>query len=157
MRARILSILLLLLLAVPAQAQLCSREATPDIPTLFPETVDGLERQFYRTMNACVTHMYQGGAPWAVVSIEPNTDTFLGETAEGLEDHYRRVGARYLTVDGWPVTRVDQGDLGEEFITLRGAVRITVLVKQGDGGEKSEALARTFLREIFDRVPCAGT
>lgn len=153
MRARILSSLLLFLLAAPLQAQVCNPEVAPDIPMLFPDSVEGLKPQFYRAMSGCVTHMYQGGTPWAVVSIEPNTDIFLGQTAEGLVDHYQRNGTRYVLHEGWPVAMVDQDELGEEFITLRGPVRITVLVKEGDGEESLE-LAHAFFREIFQRVPC---
>lgn len=154
MRARVPCILLLALLAAPVGAQVCSPEAAPEISTLFPETVQGLEPEFYRAMSGCVTHMYQGGTPWAVVSIEPNQDAFLGETAAGLVQHYERNAADYLLFQEWPVVRIDQGPLGEEFVTLRGPVRITVLVKDGDGGAGSEALARAFFQAVFERLPC---
>jgi len=128
--------------------------AAPEIPTLFPESVDGLKPEFYRTMSGCVTHMYRGGSPWAVVSIEPNRDAFLGETAQGLVDHYERNDATYMRFEGWPIAVVDRGDLGDEYVALRGPVRIAVLVKEGDGGSRSEALARSFFEKIFPRIPC---
>jgi hypothetical protein len=158
MRARILSAVLLCLpvAAVPltAQTTTCDPEVSPDISILFPAAVEGLNAQFYQTMSGATTKLYKGGSPWAVVTIEPNQDLFLGTTADGLVDHYETSGADYVRFEEWPVTMVDQGELGESFITLRGAVRITVLVKEGDGGEATRNLARTFFREIFKLVPC---
>ena len=156
MRARVLSSLLLLLvfLALPGAAQVCAPDQGPEISTLFPDEVDGMERQFYRSMAGAVTNMYPGSTPWAVVSMEPNQDVFLGGTADGLIRHYDRAGTDYIRFEGWPVARIQQGDLGEEYVTLRGAVRLTVLVKEAATPAESEATARTFLAAIFPRIPC---
>ncbi|MFQ5537745.1 MAG: hypothetical protein ACE5GJ_09860, partial [Gemmatimonadota bacterium] len=152
----------LLMAAVhPVAAQECRGRSAPDIRALFPDSVNGLGRQFYNRLGDCYTNLYKpsegsGSTPWAVVSIEPNSDKFLGDTADGLAQHYTRAGTDFIRVDGWPVAFSVVEDLGDEFVTLKGPVRITVLIKEGDAGERSRTLATAFLRAILPSVPCEG-
>lgn len=158
MRARFLPVplaaaLVALLAAAPVGAQVCSPEAAPDVATLFPDEVEGLRPEFYRTQTGCVTKLYRGGSPWATLSLEPNRQE-LGRTADGLADHYAALGMDAFRHQGWPVARGAADELGQLFTTLRGPVKISVLVKDGDGGPGSEALARAFLDALFLRIPC---
>jgi len=40
------------------------------------------------------------------------------------------------------------------FIAVKGSVRITVLVKNGDHGQKSQDMATSYLHLILAKVPC---
>ena len=94
MRPRFLPLALLAWIAAPAGAQTCPKAPLPSLPELFPDTVQGMERQFYNRMDQCYTNIYRpsaeavkAGALWAVVSIEPSPTPSLGESAEGLVAH----------------------------------------------------------------------
>ncbi len=158
MRTRLPPVPLLAVLAAlsasAAGAQVCSPEVAPDVRGLFPEEVAGLQSEFYRAQTGCVTQLYRGGSPWAALSLEPNLEDELGRTADGLAAHYAEMGLTTFRHQGWPVVRGDPDELGQVFTTLRGPVKITVLVKDGDGGPAAQALARAFLDALFLRIPC---
>lgn len=160
MRPRILSLVLLACFAAPAQAQTCAKAPVPSVSDLFPDTVQGMERQFYNRMEQCYTNIYRpsteavkSGALWAVVSIEPSPEPSLGESAQELVAHYAQSGNETITVTGWPVG-VTASQAGHDFTALRGAVRINVVVKGGDGGPHTKNLAVAFLERILPLVPC---
>lgn len=160
MRPRILSLVLLACLAAPAQAQTCSKAPVSSVSSLFPDTVQGMKRQFYNRMDQCYTNLYRpsteavsAGALWAVVSIEPSPEPSLGESAQGLVGHYAQSGEETITVTGWPVA-FTASQAGHEFTAVRGSVRIHVVVKGGDGGPHTKNLAVAFLERILPLVPC---
>lgn len=165
MCARCLSPFLLLLAAAPLQGQTCYPEPASDIASLLPDRVAGLGRQFYTRQGECTTNLYrpvvmsadEGGA-WAVVSIEPGPGPSPGATATALADHWAdhwaERAAETWSLDGWPLAR-STTDLGIEFVALRGAYEVTVLVKDAASPDEEQALAGAILREIFIRIPCS--
>jgi cold shock CspA family protein len=160
MRPRFLPLALLAWIAAPAGAQTCPKAPLPSLPELFPDTVQGMERQFYNRMDQCYTNIYRpsaeavkAGALWAVVSIEPSPTPSLGESAEGLVAHYAGSEGGTVTVGGWPVA-VHASQAGHEFTSLRGGVRINVVVKGGDGGPHTKELAVALYERILPLVPC---
>ncbi|MEJ2204064.1 MAG: hypothetical protein P8170_08135 [Gemmatimonadota bacterium] len=160
MGPRILSLALLACFAASAQAQTCPNAPVPSVSDLFPDTVQGMERQFYNRMDQCYTNVYRpsmeavkSGALWAVVSIEPSPEPSLGESAQDLAAHYAESGKETITVTGWPVA-ITASPAGHEFTALRGSVRVDVVVKGGDGGPHTKDLAVAFLQRILPLVPC---
>jgi len=160
MRPWLTSLAVLACLSAPADAQTCKKAPLPYLPDVFPEVVEGLGRQFYNRMDECYTNLYrpsdavvEGGGLWAVVSVEPNGEIFLGEAAPGLAAHYANAGSSTITVDGWPVAHI-QSQAGDEFVALRGSVRVSVVIKGGDGGPPSTELATAFFKAIFPNLPC---
>lgn len=158
MRPGLLSLVLALALAAPTGAQVCKQTPPPSLPSLFPESLEGLARSYSMSPGVGCLALYRGddaGALWAVLSAEPNTALPLGEDAGALLVHYKGSGKKVIDVDGWPVA-VGYLPKGDEFTTLRGSVQLTVLVKNGDQGAASEALATAFLRAVLPAVPCGG-
>jgi len=158
MRSGLLSFVCALLLSAPAGAQVCKQTPPPSLPSLFPESLEGLARAFTLAPGGgCMAFYKKAGAEatamWAALSVDANPSLPLGESAETLASSYRSGGKKVVLVDEWPVA-VNYLPKGDEFITLRGSVRITVLVKNGDQGAGSEALAAAFLRAVFPGVPC---
>jgi hypothetical protein len=158
MRRGVLSFVTALLLASPAGAQVCNRTPPPFLPGLFPETVKGLDVQFSSAPGMGCMAMYratESGAIWAMVSADANPSLPLGESAPDLQKHYEGAGKPVITVDGWPIL-VSYLPKGDEFVTLKGAVQLSVLVKNGDQGAKSQELATAFLQALLPKVPCGG-
>jgi len=158
MRRRILLVLSATLLAAPAGAQVCTRTPPPFLPGLFPETVRGLPLEFSSAPGMGCMAMYRSGAPaglWALVSADANPSLPLGESATDLQKHYEGTGKPVITVDGWPVV-VSYLPKGDEFLTLRGSIMLSVLVKNGDQGERSQEMATSFLRAMLPKVPCGS-
>ena len=156
MRPGLLNFVLALVLAAPAGAQVCKQTPPPLLPSLFPESVEGLSRSYSMAPGAGCLALYRGASTerlWAVLSAETNTVGSAGETAEALNTHYAAGSKRVVVVDGWPVA-VSYLPKGDEFTTLRGSVQITVLVKNGDQGAASEGLATAFFRAVLPSVPC---
>jgi len=160
MRPRFLPLALLACAATPIQAQTCPKVPVPSLSELFPDTVQGMERQFYNRMDQCYTNIYRpsveavkSGALWAVISIEPSSEPSLGQSAADLVAHYAQAERETITVAGWPIA-VQAGQAGHEFTALRGSVRVNVVVKGGDGGKHTRNLAVAFLERILPRVPC---
>jgi len=90
---------------------------------------------------------------WASVSAETEPDAALGETAEGVRLRFTATGTKMLAVDGWPVAFSEKAT-GDEFLTVRGSVRIKVSVKNGDHGDLSQAFALPILQQMLAKVPC---
>ena len=44
--------------------------------------------------------------------------------------------------------------IGDEFVAVKGSLRLTVLVKNGDHGKVSQDLATPFLHLLLAEVPC---
>ena len=91
--------------------------------------------------------------PWAIVSIKDNPDPDLGEIADSIRRRYALPNYTLFTMAGWPVT-MREAPLGDEFVGLKGSVCVTVLVKNGDHGEISRALAEALMEEILPQIPC---
>jgi hypothetical protein len=91
--------------------------------------------------------------PWAMVSIKENADPALGEDAEAIRQHYAPPTHTLFTMAGWPVA-MREAPLGDEFVALKGSVCVTVLVKNGDHGEVSRALAEVLMEKILPQIPC---
>ena len=158
MRPGLLYFVFALVLAAPADAQVCKQTPPPFLPSLFPESVEGLARSYSMAPGVgCLALYRRAGSEglWAVLSADPNTVGSAGETAEALHAHYAAGSKQVVVVDGWPVA-VSYLPKGDEFTTLRGSVQVTVLVKNGDQGAASEALATAFFRALLPNVPCGG-
>lgn len=158
MRRGFLFVLSALLLATPAGAQVCHQTPPPFLPSLFPEAVKGLNLEFSSAPGMGCMAMYrtsQTGAMWAMVSADANPSLPLGEAAEALQSHYQAGGKQVITVDGWPIL-VAYLPKGDEFLTLRGSVQLSVLIKNGDQGAGSQELATAFLQAMLPKVPCGG-
>lgn len=158
MRRSLPFIACLLALAAPAGAQVCRQAPPPFLPSLFPETLQGLNREFSSAPGEGCMGMFRpaesgAGKMWAVVSVDPNTALPLGETAEALQSNYEGGGKAVILIDGWPAA-VAYVTMGDEFTTLRGSLKVTVLVKNGDHGTASQEMATAFLRAILPLVPC---
>ncbi len=158
MRPSLLSFVCALALVAPARAQICRQTQPPSLPSLFPESIETLAREFSLAPGVGCMALYrssEAAALWAVLSAEANTSLPLGESAESLAASYRSAGKKVVVVDDWPVA-VDYLPKGDEFVTLRGSVKIIVLVKNGDQGDQSEALAAAFFRAVLPGVPCGS-
>jgi len=168
MRSLILTILLLAVVAVPLQAQTspCGDVDAPPLSMLFPDEIAGMDRELYDTRDGCFTYLYKptafkpvdnDGGPWTVVMIEPHDDPFLGDTRDGLVRHYETAGMPFHEVGDWPITR-SETLAGEEFVTLKDDLRITVVVKDGTDAMSSKALADQFFGILLPRTAlrCSG-
>lgn len=158
MRRANLLVLSAILLSTPAGAQVCTRTPPPFLPGLFPESVKGLPLEFSSAPGMGCMAMYRSGEPgamWAMVSADANASLPLGESAKDLQAHYEGAGKQPLIVDGWPVA-VSYLPKGDEFLTLRGSIMLSVLVKNGDQGAKSHEMATAFLQAMLPKVPCGG-
>jgi hypothetical protein len=146
-------------LAIPAQAQVCKPAATP-LPNLLPKAVQGLDIEFCPSPGAGLMTMYRHADqarwltdPWTVVTLEPLADASVGESPASARAYLGNETTPFITVAEWPV-RVSQLPMGDEFKAVKGSVQVTVLVKNGDQGQASEALATAFLERILAKVPC---
>jgi len=165
MRTAFLTFLLIVAAAAPLQAQICRKGPSPELGTLFPNEVAGSTRAFYDSRDGCLTNLYRPAsyragegttaAQWAVVSIEPHDDPFLGESAEAMKAHYERSGMALYETSGWPVTFAEIS-AGHEFVTLKGDLRISVVIKDATGQASSWALAKKFFDDVLPKVlvPC---
>jgi len=160
MRTVLPAVLLMAVLAAPAQAQTCKKVPPPFLPGLFPERAAGMEVQFATDPTGGCTAMYRPASaaaraerPWAMVNIEANTDGALGEEPDSVLRRFTAPTYALYTMAGWPVV-MRQAPLGDEFVAVRGSVRVLVLVKNGDHGEVSRALAAAVMEQILPKVPC---
>jgi len=160
MRTGLPAFLLLAVLAVPAQSQTCRKVPPPFLPGLFPESAMGMELQFATDPTGGCTGMYRPASAaarasrtWAVVAIEANADEDIGATAEGVKAKFPAPTYTLFTMGEWPVA-MRQAPLGDEFVAVKGSVRVVVLVKNGDQGEASRALAAALMEQILPAIPC---
>jgi hypothetical protein len=160
MRTGLLSLICLCMAAASAQAQTCKKTPAPFLPELFPKEASGLPLEFSTAPGAGCMVLYRPAdadarqsTVWASVSAETEPDAALGETAESVRLRFAASGTTMLTVDGWPVA-FSQKATGDEFLTVRGSVRVKVSVKNGDHGEMSQAFASGILQQMLAKVPC---
>jgi hypothetical protein len=161
MRAILLGSVLALIMAAPVSGQTCAKTPLPFLPGMFPRSVAGMPVEFASApgSSGCMA-MYRPASqaeresePWVVVSIDPEPSDTLGRSADEMRKEYKSSATRFITVDGWPVS-MTQESVGDEFIAVKGSVRITVLVKNGDHGQKSQDMATSYLHLILAKVPC---
>ena len=160
MDARLPTLLLIALLASPAGAQTCKKVPPPFLPGLFPESVRGMALEFASDPMGGCRAMYRPESasarqsrPWAMVTIEVNPEANAGESPESVVNHFTALGTTMITLADWPVA-MRAAPLGEEFITLKGSVRVILLVKNGDQGDASRALATAVFAEVLPKIPC---
>jgi hypothetical protein len=160
MRSFLLCSAVAALVATPVGCQTCKRGPAPFLPDLFPRSVAGLNIEFSGAPGGGCMGMYRPedpaareSQPWALVSIDVETDESLGVSADRLRAHYAESDTHVIDVDGWPVA-VTAGTIGDEFTTVKGSLRISVIVRNGDHGQKSRDFAMPFLRQILAKVPC---
>lgn len=89
--------------------------------------------------------------PRVVVSIESEPSGTLGEWAEELHKQYAPESTAVITVDDWPVA-MKQASVGDECVAVKGALRITVLVKHGDHGPRSQEGALPYLHLLLAKL-----
>lgn len=161
MRAILLGSVLAVIVAAPAAGQTCKKTPPPFLPDLFPRSVAGISLEFASVpgSSGCMA-MYRPASQadresklWVVVSMEAEPSDTLGRSADELRKEYEGSATRFIIVDGWPVSMTEYS-IGEEFIAVKGSVRIIVLVKNGDHGQKSRDMATTYLHLILAKVPC---
>lgn len=159
MRAGLPILFLAALVASPLPGQVCSRVPPPFLPGLFPESALGLTLEFATDPSGGCTGMYRPASaearrtsPWAVVNIELNHEA-LGDTAEAIRTRFVPPLNTVYTMSGWPVV-MRVAPLGDEFVALKGSVRVMVLVKNGDQGEASRALAEAIMERVLPQIPC---
>jgi hypothetical protein len=160
MRHSLPTLLLLALVAGSVQAQTCKKAPPPFLPGLLPERVAGMPLEFATDPSGGCMSLYRpvssaarATEPWAVVTLEANTDDTIGESAEEIRARFTEPGMSVLTMSDWPIV-FRQLAKGDEYIALMGSVKVTVLVKNGDHGTASEALATRFFQAILPKVPC---
>jgi hypothetical protein len=160
MRAILLLLSVGLVLAAPVGSQTCKKAPPPFLPGLFPKEVEGYPLEFSSVPGGGCMGMYrpptearQESAPWVILRIEVEPDEALGESAPALLRGYKDMATPIITVDDWPVT-VTTRSIGDEFVAVKGSLRITVLVKNGDHGKASQDLATPFLHLLLSEVPC---
>lgn len=157
----ILATLLPLLCATAAlDGQACKKVPPPFLPSLLPRSAMGMELRLGTDPTGGCTGMYRPASeaarqsePWAMVSVKDNPDPALGEDADAIRQRYTPPTHTLFTMAGWPVA-MREAPLGDEFVALKGSVCITVLVKNGDHGEASRALAEALMEKILPQVPC---
>lgn len=160
MRTSLSALVLLGALVAPVQAQTCLKAPPPFFPHLVPERAMGMPARFApdpvggcRAMFRPVNEAEWETRPWAMVAIEENKETGLGEDAAAVRARFSAPGYTVHEMAGWPVV-MRVAPLGDEFVALKGSVRVMVLVKNGDQGEASGAMARTLMEAILPKVPC---
>ena len=160
MRAILLCSTLAIVLAAPAAGQTCKKAPPPFLPSLFPEKVAGTTLEFSSVPGGGCMGMYRPtdpakreSSPWAVLSIEVEPSKTLGVSADELRQHYVTNATRFIEVDGWPVAMTVRS-IGDEFVAIRGSLKITVMVRNGDHGKASEELATPFFHLMLPKVPC---
>jgi hypothetical protein len=161
MRAILLGSVLAVIVTAPAGGQTCAKTPPPFFLDMFPRSVAGISVEFTSVPggSGCMG-MYRPASqaeresePWVVASIDAEPSDSLGRSADEMRRMYQRSGTRFIIVDGWPVS-MTQEPVGDEFIAVKGSVRITVLVKNGDHGQKSQDVATSYLHLILAKVPC---
>ena len=160
MRAILLCSTLAVVLAAPAGSQTCKKAPPPFLPSLFPQKVGGTTLEFSSVPGGGCMGMYRPAdlakresSPWVVMSIEVEPSETLGVSAEELRQRYVTNATKFIEVDDWPVA-VTVRSIGDEFVAIRGSLKITVMVRNGDHGQASEALATPFLHLMLAKVPC---
>lgn len=160
MRTSLSTLLFLAAIAHPAQAQTCLKAPPPFFPHLVPERALGMAPQFTtdptggcRAMFRPTTEAEWSVRPWAIVAVEENKDAGLGEDADAIRARLTVPGYTLHEMAGWPVV-MRATPLGDEFVALKGSVRVMVLVKNGDQGAASAATAAALMELILPRVPC---
>jgi hypothetical protein len=157
MRALFATLLMGVAIAAPLSAQRCKGTDPPSPTAFFPESVANLGREFYDMRSGSVTNAYKPTdaayeGPWAVVLIEPHSDPFLGGDADELARHYERTDTPSHLVADWPVA-LAQCSVGDEFTTLKGEYRVSVVIKESTDLDASAALADAFFRKILPLIP----
>jgi hypothetical protein len=160
MRAILLFSAMAVILATPAVGQTCKKAPPPFLPGLFPRSVEGYPLEFASVPGGGCMGMYRPpsqerreSSPWVVVSIEVEPSETLGVSAVEMRQKYQDMATTFITVDEWPVT-VTVRSIGDEFVAVKGSLRITVLVKNGDHGKASQDLATPFLHLLLAEAPC---
>jgi hypothetical protein len=160
MRALFLLTATAVILANPAGSQTCKKAPPPFLPGLFPRSVEGYPLESAGVPGGGCMGMYRppsearrASSPWAVVSIEVEASETLGESAAELRRKYQDMATPFITVDDWPVA-VTVRSIGDEFVAVKGSIRITVMVKNGDHGKASQDFATPFLHLLLAKVPC---
>ena len=160
MRHGLPTLLLLAFVAVPLQAQTCKKTPPPFLPGLLPERVAGMPLEFATDPGGGCMSLYRPESSaarateaWAVVTLEVNADDAIGESASVIRSRFIEPGTSVLTMSDWPIVS-RQLTKGDEYIAFMGSVKVTVLVKNGDHGTASEALAARFFQAILPKVPC---
>ena len=160
MRPSLPTLLLLACVAAPLQAQTCKKAPPPFLPSLLPQQVAGMPLEFSTDPSGGCMSLYRpegtaarASKPWAVVTLEANTDDAIGEDAEGIRARFEAEGIAVLNMGDWAIVFRELAK-GDEYVALKGTVKVTVLVKNGDHGPASEALATRFFEVILPKVPC---
>lgn len=160
MRTFLSALVLLGALVAPVQAQTCLKAPPPFFPHLVPERAMGMPAQFTSDPTGGCRAMFRPASEaewearvWAIVAIEENKDAALGEDADGIRARFAAPGSTVYEMAGWPVI-MRVAPLGDEFVALKGSVRVAVLVKNGDQGEASANFARALMEAILPKVPC---
>ena len=160
MRSTLAALLLLSVAATHLDGQTCKKVPPPLLPELMPESVMGMPLRFGSDPSGGCIGMYRPEAlaaresqPWAMVSIKANPDPTLGDEAAAIRTRYAPPAYEVFTMAGWPVV-TREAPLGDEFVAIKGEVCVTVLVKNGDHGEASRALATAVMEQILPLVPC---
>jgi hypothetical protein len=160
MRRGLPTLLLLACLAAPLEAQSCKKVAPPFLASLVPERVADLPVEFSTDPGGGCRTLYRpenvetrAFALWAVVTVEGNANANLGESAEEIRAKFASATTPVLTMSDWPVV-FSPLDKGDEYVAIKGSVKVTVLVKNGDHGSASEALASQFFAKILPKIPC---
>jgi len=109
-----LTLLLVAVVTVRLQAQVCCEEPPPTLSTPSPDQVADLDREFYDMRDGCLTNVCKQRsyipAPdaedpmWEVVLIEPYYDPVLGGPAENMKAHYELTEMILYSVAAWPIS-----------------------------------------------------
>jgi len=160
MRHSLPFLLLLACVALPVQAQTCKKVAPPFLPSLLPERVAGMPLEFATDPGGGCMSLYRPedsaarvNSMWAVVTLEANTDEVVGESGESIRKKFTPPDYSVVSMSEWPIVFRELLK-GDEYVAFMGSVKVTVLVKNGDHGTASAALASRFFEAILPKVPC---
>jgi len=160
MRHSLPTLFILACLALPAQAQTCKKVTPPFLPSLLPERVAGMPLEFATDPGGGCMSLYRPEDPtarmdamWIVVTLEANTDDKVGETGESIRKSFTPPDYSVVSMSDWPIVFRELLK-GDEFVALKGSVKLTVLVKNGDHGSGSAALAARVFEVVLPKVPC---
>jgi hypothetical protein len=158
MRSSLTALFLLFVATAALDGQICKKVPPPFLPGLMPESALGMPLQIGNDPTGGCTGMYRpqavvarGSQPWAMLSIKLNPDSTLGENADAVRAQSE--AQTVFTMAGWPVV-MRKAPLGDEFVAIKGEICVTVLVKNGDQGEASRALAEALMEQVLPEVPC---
>jgi hypothetical protein len=158
MRSSLIALFLLFVTTAALDGQICKKVPPPFLPGLLPESALGMALQIGNDPTGGCTGMYRpqsvaarGSEPWAMLSIKLNPDPTLGENADAIRAQSEPQAV--FTMGGWPVV-MRKAPLGDEFVAIKGEICVTVLVKNGDQGEASRALAEALMEQVLPEVPC---